>query len=161
MCFRIQIKHYHKEKAMKLYSLIALLGVCLLTSCAEMNKGQAGALGGAAGGAIIGQTIGHNTEATLIGAAVGTMIGYIFGNEMDKYDKEQLNHVYERGMSNQPSPWVNPDTNNQYMVTPQPAYQNNKGQYCRKAEIEAIIDGKREITHTTACRDEYGQWQLQ
>ncbi|WP_028579706.1 glycine zipper domain-containing protein [Desulfogranum japonicum] len=146
---------------MKLYTALTLVGLCLLTSCANMNKGQTGALGGAAGGALIGQAIGHNTEATLIGAAVGTMLGYIVGNEMDKYDKEQLNHVYERGMSNQPSSWVNPDTGSQYMVTPQPAYQNAGGSPCRKAQIEAIIDGKREITNTTACRDQYGQWQLQ
>ena len=78
--------------------LPTLLALSLfLSSCAGgPNKAGIGAAGGAAGGAILGQAIGHNTEATLIGAAVGGLLGYIIGNEMDKYDREQLNHVYEQ-----------------------------------------------------------------
>ena len=147
---------------MKHITLTAIVLIALLSGCANMNKAQTGAVGGAAGGALIGQMIGHNTEATLIGAAVGTMLGYIVGNEMDKYDKQQLNHVYERGVSNQRSAWVNPDNGNQYAVTPQPAFQNQTtNQVCRKAEITAVIDGKNQKTYTTACRDANGQWQLQ
>jgi hypothetical protein len=93
---------------MKYVSVLALLSLLLLASCA--NRGQTGAVGGAAAGALIGQAIGHNTEGTLIGAAVGTMLGYIVGSEMDKYDRQQLDHMYERGVSNQRSTWVNPDT---------------------------------------------------
>ena len=89
------------------------------------------------------------------------MLGYIVGNEMDKYDREQLNHVYDRGVSNRPSSWVNPDNGNQYSVTPQPAYTGSNNRVCRKAEIQAVIDGKQETTYSTACRDEYGNWQLQ
>lgn len=147
---------------MKHLSILAILCMFALTSCANMNKAQTGAVGGAAGGALIGQMIGHNTEATLIGAAVGTMLGYIVGNEMDKYDRQQLNHVYERGVSNRTSSWVNPDNGNQYNVTPQPAYTNpTTNRVCRKAEIDAVIDGKRDKTYTTACRDDNGHWQLQ
>ncbi|WP_028583519.1 glycine zipper domain-containing protein [Desulfogranum mediterraneum] len=147
---------------MKGVTIAAIISLFLLSACANMNKAQTGAAGGAAGGALIGQIIGHNTEATLIGAAVGTMLGYIVGNEMDKYDRQQLNHVYERGVSNQRSSWVNPDTGNQYSVTPQPAYQNAQSQrVCRRAEVDAVIDGKRQTTYTTACRDASGQWQLQ
>ncbi|MFZ5797413.1 MAG: glycine zipper 2TM domain-containing protein [Desulfobulbus sp.] len=146
--------------------LTAVLLVCsafFLISCANTNltKGQQGAIGGGAAGALIGQAIGHNTEATLIGAAVGTMLGYIVGNEMDKYDRQQLNHVYERGVSGTPSAWVNPDSGNQYQVTPQAAYSGANDQVCRKAEIMAVIDGKQERTYTTACRDQYGNWILQ
>ncbi len=145
---------------MKYLNIVALLFLLLLSSCA--TKGQTGALGGAAGGALIGQAIGHSTEATLIGAVVGGALGYMVGNEMDKYDREQLNQTYERGPSNQRSSWVNPDNGNQYSVTPQPSYQNPTTQrVCRKAEIDAVIDGKRERTYTTACRDDYGNWELQ
>ncbi len=147
---------------MKYIALSAILSLLLLTACADMNKAQKGALGGAAGGALVGQIIGHNTEATLIGAAVGTMLGYIVGNEMDKYDRQELNHVYERGVSNQTSSWVNPDTGNEYRVTPKPAYRDPaSNRICRKAEIDALIDGKMEKTYTTACRDANGQWQIQ
>ena len=145
---------------MKYVSVLALLFLLLLASCA--NRAQTGAVGGAAAGALIGQAIGHNTGGTLIGAAVGTMLGYIVGSEMDKYDRQQLDHMYERGVSNQRSSWVNPDTGNQYTVTPQPAYQEpSSRRVCRRAEIEAIIDGKPQRTYSTACRNEYGQWELQ
>lgn len=143
---------------------LLICSLFLLTSCANtgMNKGQQGVIGGAAGGALIGQMIGHNTEATLIGMAVGTMLGYIVGNEMDKYDREQLNHVYARGVSGTTSAWVNPDTGNRYSVTPEPAFSNpQSNQPCRKAEIIAVIDGKEEKTYSTACRDANGHWQLQ
>ncbi|MDX9833636.1 MAG: glycine zipper domain-containing protein [Desulfobulbus sp.] len=145
---------------MKYVSVLALLFLMLLASCA--NRAQTGAVGGGAAGALIGQAIGHNTGGTLIGAAIGTMLGYIVGSEMDKYDRQQLDHMYERGVSNQRSSWVNPDSGNQYTVTPQPAYQNpSNHRVCRRAEIEAVIDGRAERTYSTACRNEYGQWELQ
>jgi len=145
---------------MKHLSIVALLFLLALSSCA--NKAQTGALGGAAGGALIGQAIGHNAAGTLIGAAVGGALGYAIGNEMDKYDRDQLNRTYERGPSNQRSSWVNPDNGNQYAVTPQPSYQNpTTRRVCRKAEIDAVIDGRRERTYSTACRNDSGQWELQ
>lgn len=145
---------------MKYLSIVALLFLLMLSSCA--TKGQTGALGGAAGGALIGQAIGHNTAGTLIGAAVGAGLGYIIGNEMDKYDRDRLNSVYERGPSNQRSEWVNPDNGHQYAVTPQPAYQDRaSNRTCRRAKVEAVIDGKREKTYSTACRNAYGEWELQ
>ena len=144
--------------------LVAALLPLLLASCAnvDMNKGQQGAIGGAAGGALIGQAIGRDTEATLIGAAVGTMLGYIVGNEMDKFDKRQLNRAYEFTPSGQTTSWQNPDSGNIYQVTPQPAYTSPRSAQkpCRQAEIEAVIDGRRETTYTTACRNDAGQWVL-
>lgn len=118
---------------------------------------------GAAGGAILGQAIGRNAEATLIGAAVGTMLGYIVGNEMDKTDRQALNQTYETAPSGQATTWKNPDSGNQYQVTPQPAYTTPKRpeRPCRKAEILATIDGKTEKTYTTACRNNKGEWELQ
>ena len=88
-------------------------------------------------------------------------LGYIVGNEMDKFDRQQLNNVYETGVSGRPSTWNNPDTGNRYSVTPQPAVQGPRGGTCRRAEIQAVIDGRRETTYSTACRDDYGQWVLQ
>jgi len=148
-------------------SILAVLAILSLGACTNMQvqegkKGQVGGVGGAATGAILGQAIGHNTEATLIGAAIGGLLGYIVGNEMDKDDLRELNHVYERGASSRPSSWVNPDTGNQYTVVPEPAYtDSNSHRVCRKAEIDAVIDGKMQKTNATACRDAHGHWQLQ
>jgi surface antigen len=144
----------------KMFLSILLLSTIFNSSCA--TQGQSGAGIGAVGGALAGQAIGHSTEATLIGAAVGTLLGYVVGNEMDKYDREQLNHSYERGVSGQTNSWRNPDTGNTYEVKPQPAYSDTKSRRtCRQAEIIAVIDGKTERTYSTACRDENGHWQLQ
>jgi len=142
----------------KKFILATALLPLLFTGCA--NKAQTGAIGGAAGGALIGQAIGHNTGGTLIGAAVGSMLGYMVGNEMDKNDKARLNQVYETSPSNRTTTWTNPDTGNQYAVTPQPAYKDNEGRNCREAEILTTIDGKAEKTIGTACR-ENGRWVLQ
>ena len=125
------------------------------------TKGQQGAVGGAAGGALLGQLIGRDTKSTLIGATLGGLVGYIIGNEMDKYDRDKLNKTYETTPSYEKTSWVNPDTGKEYSVTPQPAYQDTANdRVCRKAEIEAVIDGKKEITEALACR-ENGRWVIQ
>lgn len=143
----------------KKYVVITLFIPALMTtSC--VTKGQTGAAGGAVGGALLGQAIGHNTQGTLIGAAVGTMLGYMIGNEMDKFDQEQLNQTYETYPSHKTSSWVNPDNGNRYAVTPQQPYQDRSGRDCREAEILATINGKAEKTVTTACR-ENGRWVIQ
>ena len=113
-----------------------------LSSCTNtnLNKGQQGAGIGAASGALIGQAIGRDVEATLIGAAVGTMLGYIVGNEMDKYDRQELNQAYEYGASGRTTAWQNPDNGNSYQVTPQAAYTHPRqiDRPCREAEILAV-----------------------
>jgi len=135
--------------------------IFILSSCThELDRAQSGAVLGAAGGAVAGQVIGGNTSSTLIGTAVGTFVGYMIGNEMDKYDRQRLNNVYERGVSGQTSAWVNPDSGNSYSVTPSPATTEATGP-CRRAEVQAIIDGRSETTYATACRDYTGQWVIQ
>jgi len=153
----------------KLMFAILLASVFSLSACAgtpyevrEGYRGQAGAVGGAVAGALIGQMIGHNSEATLIGTAVGGLLGYIVGNEMDKYDRQAITHVMEKGRSNQAMSWVNPDSLRHYAVTPRSAYSDPQTQkICRCAEIKAVIDGREETTHTTACRNINGVWELQ
>jgi len=148
---------------MKNKTIFAVLSVFLMlfSSACVTTKGQTGAVGGAAGGALIGQAIGRSTEATLIGASVGAMLGYIVGNEMDKQDRARLNQVYETSPSNRTTAWVNPDTGNEYKVTPRPAYRDSQTQrQCREAEILTTIDGKAEKMVTTACRED-GRWVMQ
>lgn len=141
---------------------LAIIFMLIISGCATTTtKGTSGAAIGAATGAIAGQAIGRSTKGTLLGAAVGGLIGYIVGNEMDKYDKEQLNQVYESSPSNQRTQWVNPDTHRSYVVTPKPAYTQPSGQVCREAEILATVDGRPEKVVSTACRDSQGRWVIQ
>ena len=86
----------------------------------------------------------------------------LVGNEMDKYDRQRLNQVYETQPSGQSAAWVNPDTGNQYTVTPEPAFTNpSTDQVCRDAVINAVIDGREQQVHTTACRGPDGQWHVE
>jgi surface antigen len=146
----------------KLVLLLLPMIVIGLSSCGSYTKGQKGVGIGGASGALIGQAVGRSTEATLIGAAVGSLLGYIVGNEMDKYDRQELNQAYEFGPSGQATSWQNPDNGNAYQVVPQPAYTQPQQpqQPCRRAEILATIDGQTERTYTTACRNSAGQWEL-
>lgn len=143
------------------FCLTAVLSLSLLFGGCAANKATIGGGAGAAGGAIIGQAIGHNTGGTLIGAAVGGMLGYIVGNEMDKYDQQQVSHAFETGQSGKAVAWKNPDTGRSYAVTPERAYHDNSNRDCRRATIKANVDGRPETTHTTACRNQNGEWELQ
>ena len=141
---------------------ICLMALLTLAGCAgsQMNYAQQGALGGAGLGALAGQAIGQNTEATLIGAGVGLMLGYIVGNEMDKNDRQNLNQTYESVPTGYSSQWQNPDSGNQYKVTPT-STTGSAQRPCRDAEIQAVIDGRQETTYTTACRNDRGVWEFQ
>jgi surface antigen len=130
---------------LKQFAIIAC--VALLLSGCLTNKAQQGGAGGAAAGALIGQAIGRNTQSTLL-----------VGNEMDKADREKLENVYEYTPDNTTTEWHNPNTGNEYQVTPQRTYvDQNTQQDCREVEILSTIDGKAEKTYATACR-ENGKW---
>lgn len=134
--------------------------VALLLSGCLATKAQQGGAGGAAAGALIGQAIGRNTGATLLGAAIGGMLGYVVGNEMDKADRQQLNNVYEYTPDHTTTEWHNPNTGNDYRVTPQRTFvDQSTNQDCREVEILSTIDGKAEKTYATACR-ENGKWMI-
>jgi surface antigen len=142
-------------------AMAGLLSAALaLSGCA--NNAQSGAGIGALGGGLAGSLIGNSKnkeQNALIGAAVGGVLGYAIGNEMDKADQARLMSIYETSPSNQAHSWVNPDSNNEYVVTPRPARQVS-GRVCREAEIESVIDGRRETVMKQACRRSDGRWEM-
>lgn len=144
---------------MKKIALVVIL--LFISGCVQtnLNKAQTGAAGGAAAGAIIGQAIGKNTGGTLVGAAVGTLLGYIIGNELDKQDKEKILETYNTGLTGKPVAWTNPDTGNKFEMVPKSPYRANN-EICRQARINAVIDGKKEVINSTACRDQSGRWKI-
>ncbi|MBF0583557.1 MAG: glycine zipper 2TM domain-containing protein [Magnetococcales bacterium] len=134
----------------------------LLSGCVE-NKAQGGAGVGALGGGLLGSLVGpakNRGQNALIGAAIGGIAGYAVGNEMDKNDQMQVNRAYERTPDNQPVAWTNPNTGHQYTVTPRSTTQKANGQHCRQAEIESVIDGRRETVVKMACRRADGVWEF-
>ena len=111
------------------------------------------------------RAVGHDIEASLRGKAKksnSNTLALLVNQEMDRYDREQLNHVFERGLSGQTSSWTNPDKGNQYRLSPLPAFQTIGKSVCRKAKIEAMINSNDQFKtiNSKACRANNGQWRI-
>lgn len=141
-----------------------LLVACtlLITGCQTPSKGTTGAvLGGVAGGAL-GSQVGHGrgkTIATIGGVLAGAALGGAIGGTMDKTDEMYAQKALENTPTNTSQSWRNPDTGNQYNVTPTKTYNNAAGQACRDYTTTAIIDGQEQVINGTACRQSDGTWQ--
>lgn len=152
-----------QESTRKRRYLAALFALLFLASCAsiptgEKNRVQEKKLNKAAGDL----PVGHDLEVSLREDAKGSPLALLVQKQMDRYDREQLNHVFERGLSGQTSSWTNPDRGNRYRITPLPARQTIGRSVCRKATIEAMLKGddRLGVMNTKACRANNNQWQL-
>jgi len=138
----------------------AVLFAFLLGSVGCANKAQSGAGLGAISGAAIGALTSKNkVSGAAIGAGIGALLGYAIGNEMDKYDKDQIGKALETQPSGKPMAWKNPDNGAQYEATPTPAYIQNDKVY-RDIYIKSNIDGQEKDVKAKAYRGEDGQWTL-
>ncbi len=77
---------------------------------------------------------------------------------MDQNDRYRTHQVLEGVPTNQHARWKNPDSGNEYTVTPTRTYSTSSGP-CREYTTEAKIEGKRETIFGTACRQPDGTWQ--
>ncbi len=66
----------------------------------------------------------------------------------------------ETGSSGQSVEWRNPDSGNYGYVTPERAFKNDQGQYCREYTQTVIVGGKQEKAYGKACRKPDGQWEI-
>ena len=97
------------------------------------------------------------TAATILGTVVGAAIGGNVGRSMDETDRLKTAHTLENVRTTVPSRWVNPDTRNQYTVTPTRTYDSPTGP-CREYTVDAVVAGKPEKVFGTACRQADGSW---
>ncbi len=139
----------------------SLFSLLLMTGCTGVTKQDVGmATGGILGGAI-GSQIGKGhgrTAAIIVGTLAGAYIGGAIGSSMDRQDRYYANQSLETYQDNQSNSWTNPNTGNQYTVTPTNTYNTSSGP-CREYTTEAVIDGRRETIYGTACRRSDGTWQ--
>jgi surface antigen len=145
----------------KCLPLLGFLSMGLLVSCAELNNSDVGTLTGGVIGGLVGSQFGGGTgqvAAAAGGALVGAMIGDRIGQTMDKVDRMEMQKALETTKSGQAVTWKNPDSGTRYVVRPTKTYYREK-QPCREYTTTAIIDGKKEVIHGRACRDQYGHWQ--
>ena len=148
----------------------ALALIVSLAACdpnRPVSKQTIGAGLGAAGGVAIGSQIGAGggrTAAMIIGGLLGALAGSEIGRTMDENDRLRAAQNTQRALETYPSgsssTWNNPDSGYSGSVTPQPAYVDESGQYCREYTETISIDGRAETARGVACRQSDGTWRV-
>jgi len=118
-------------------------------------------IGGVAGGALGSQLGGGtgNKIAIVAGTLLGAALGGAMGGSMDRADETYAQNALENSSDNETVQWVNPNTKNQYTVTPTSTYTQPNGVPCREFSTTAVIDGQKETVYGRACRQADGTWQ--
>nr|VFJ50297.1 MAG: Surface antigen [Candidatus Kentron sp. FM]VFJ56491.1 MAG: Surface antigen [Candidatus Kentron sp. FM]VFK08299.1 MAG: Surface antigen [Candidatus Kentron sp. FM] len=117
-----------------------------------------GVIGGVAGNQVGGGS--GRTVATVIGALAGAYIGGKIGHSMDETDRLRAEQALEETPTGTTSSWHNPDTGDQYAVTPTNTYYAaDTGRPCREYALDATIGGSEEKVYGTACRTPDGYWE--
>lgn len=144
--------------------LIAVTALSFLVSaCATTGRGeneQAGMIIGGILGGVLGKEVGKGhgrTAAIIAGTMIGSTIGGNVGRSMDDTDRLKTAHTLETVRTGVNSSWRNPDTGNQYTVTPTRTYSAASGP-CREYTVDGYIGGKKEKIYGTACRQADGSW---
>lgn len=150
----------------KILSSLVLVCAISINGCATTGKGQneqAGVIIGGVLGGVLGSQVGKGdgrTAAIIIGTLVGASIGGSVGRSMDDTDRLKTAHSLETVRTGEPTTWENPDSGNEYTVTPTRTYEDNSGP-CREYTVDAKIGGKNEKIYGTACRQPDGSWEIQ
>jgi surface antigen len=155
---------------MKRALVLTVTAGLLLGGCAtgSGNKEGIGAILGGVAGAAAGSEIGGHGTGQIVGIAggaiLGAMAGSAIGKALDEHDRMMLAQAqqqsFEYSRSGERTVWNNPDTGHNGYVVPQPAYQNDNGQYCREYTQEITVGGKTEEGYGTACRQPDGSWKI-
>ena len=143
----------------KLSIVFGIATLLLLTGC-NPSKQDIGTVIGAGSGAFIGSQIGGGTgqlAAVAIGTLLGGYLGSSIGQSMDELDQYKTQQALESSPTGSTLAWNNPDSDIDYSVTPTHTYESASGP-CRDYTTEAVIDGRADIVHGTACRGNDGSW---
>ncbi len=151
---------------LKMLGTLTLIGLltsaCNGTGFGVTKEGVGTVVGGAAGGAACANVgKGRGNTAAVVGCTlVGALLGGSVGRSMDETDQLKARQAIMQTPTNQTVSWYNPDSGSQYQVTPVSNPQNmGNGNVCRDYATTAVIEGRRETVHGTACRQADGTWQ--
>lgn len=153
-------------KGTKQRNLALILCAVVLTGCAsDPTKEQVGSIIGALVGGFIASELvpeaGRDRDNAIgLGVLFGAGIGQSIGRTMDEVDRMRIDDALEYSPTRRSTSWRNPDSGNQYTVTPRRTYQRTRT-HCRDYSVEAWVDGRYERIHGTACRQANGRWQTQ
>jgi surface antigen len=136
--------------------------VLSLAGCANQQgqQEQGGMIIGGLLGGVLGSQVGKGggrTAATIVGTMIGATVGGNVGRSMDDNDRLKTAHALENVRTSVPTTWVNPDTRNQYTVTPTRSYEAPTGP-CREYTVKAVVGGKPDTIYGQACRQPDGSW---
>jgi surface antigen len=158
------------KKGVRITMAAALLTVT--AACSNQGNGEkefwGTVIGGVAGG-LVGSELGGKGTSGKVGAALGAVAGAAIGNQvgrdLDRADRIALAQAQQTAFETAPSgtrtDWYNPDTGNRGWVEPQPAYQEQSGQYCREYTQTIYVAGEAQTGYGTACRMPDGSWKIQ
>ena len=140
----------------------ALLAAC--SGPGNAPKQDQGLVAGAVAGGVLGSQVGRG-KGSVVGAVVGAVAGGIIGSEigrsLDERDRRLARQAemdaFERGQTNRPVRWQNPDNGRYGEVVPGPAYTRGQ-QPCREYTHTVYIDGRPQAMRGTACRNPDGTW---
>ena len=149
------MKYVHK------FLLLSALAASLSGCATQQGQQEQGGMiiGGLLGG-VLGSQMGRGsgrTAATIVGTMIGATVGGNVGRSMDQTDRLKTAHALENVRTSVPTSWVNPDSRNQYTVTPTRTYDASTGP-CREYTVRSVVAGKPETVYGTACRQADGSW---
>ncbi len=145
---------------------VAAAGVMLAGCSGPGNapKQDQGLVAGAVAGGVLGSQIGRG-RGSVVGAVLGAVVGGVVGSEIGKslddrdrrYAQQAEIDAFERGQTNRPVRWQNPDNGRYGEVVPGPSYYRGP-QPCREYTHTVYIDGRPQAMRGTACRNPDGTW---
>jgi surface antigen len=141
--------------------LSGLIASALALGGCQSNQEQTGQVIGAIAGGVLGNQVGSGSgrvAATIAGTMLGGYLGGQIGRAMDENDRYRAAQALEKAPSHKTVRWHNPDSGNDYAVTPTKTYYEDS-RPCREYTTEAWIGGKKETIYGTACRQADGTWQ--
>lgn len=143
----------------------AIIASSFATSgCGGVSREQVGTISGSVIGGVVGREFGKGRGRdvmTVVGAVVGGMIGGSIARDMDRRDRERVNHSLETAPNYQKVSWDNEETNRHYTFTPVNQYDGRVNGYqttCRDYIMDAYIDGRMQQVKGRACKNERGEW---
>jgi len=141
-------------------SLFTLPG---LTGCETTTHAQQGEVVGGVLGGVLGSQVGDGsgqTAAIIIGTMAGSMIGRHIGQTMDDVDRMKTAETLNNNRTGQSTTWTNPDTGEEYTVTPTRTFEESSGP-CREFELDATVGGEPgQTVNGTACLQADGSWKI-
>lgn len=146
-------------------STVFLAGTLIIGGCATSAgpQEQAGMIIGGALGGLLGSQVGGGsgrTAAIIVGTMAGAAIGGSVGRSMDETDRLKTSLALENVRTGVSTTWRNPDTQNEYAVTPTRTFTTDSGP-CREFTMDAVVGGVPDKIYGTACRQPDGSWRMQ